>query len=487
MQNAAARGAFAIVAILFVVTALALAKRGVLERQSFKAFYCAGAAVLERRDPYRVEPLRTCEHRVSPVPLPAGHVEPAPLPGYAMVPFALLATLPPKTAAYAFALALAVATLLSALCLAAVLRASPTAVLIAFMPLTLLNVTYGEIPPLAVLGVCMAAYFLRKGSWTAAGTAVMLAMLQPQVGVPAVLAVFLFAPRSRGAILISSLALVAISFAALGVSQNIEYFTAVLPLQARAELVAADQYSLARVLYMLGSPANVSLMLAQIEYALMAAIGLCIAGIAASRFKSPEIIPLLPPAAVLLGGVFVHDIQMLFALPAALLVASRARGRVYGTMGAIALALLVAVWTQRAGRAAIALDTAGVVAGVLAITQGPLSRRLVQGLGTAVAVIACMMLLQRVAPPLESGQIVTAPFTASASELAPDAWGRYLRSTPALTRPEPVSKLPTWLALVLLMVCSLQGILAREATGGDEMMPRLARSGPHEPPLASAS
>jgi hypothetical protein len=227
-----------------------------------------------------------------------------------------------------------------------------------------------------------------------------------------------------------------------------------------------------------------SLLIAQVQFAVMAAIGIALAG-AAARRKELEIVALLPPAAVLLGGVFVHDIQMLFALPAALLVSARVRGRVYETLGAVVVALLVAVWTERAARSAIILNAVGVAAGLVAVTRGPLARRLVQASGAAAAVIVCMIALTHVAPPVESSQISTSTFSSSANELAPVAWGRYLRSTPALTRPELVSKLPTWFALLLLLVCSLQGLLVRK-TAGDEM-PMPARSEPHEPPLASAS
>jgi len=107
--------------VLFIAVTLALAGvslllayHGSVERQSFKAFYCAGVAVKERADPYRVEPLRACERRLAPSNLPDGYVEPAPLPGYAMAPFGALAMLSPRLAALLFATLLALAATLSA-------------------------------------------------------------------------------------------------------------------------------------------------------------------------------------------------------------------------------------------------------------------------------------------------------------------------------------------------------------------------------------
>ncbi|HTJ24780.1 MAG TPA: glycosyltransferase 87 family protein [Candidatus Limnocylindria bacterium] len=487
MQKVAAHGAFAVVAIAFVIVAAALARHGVVQHQSFKAFYCAGEAVRERRDPYRVEPLRSCERRVAAIDAPEGYVEPAPLPGYALVPFAALAALPVRTAALLFAVLLALASVAAAWFLAAALRAPPAAVLLAFAPLAFLNAAYGEIPPFAVLGICAAAYCLRTERWNLAGIVVCGALLQPNVGVPAALACLICVPRARRALVATTLVLAGISLAVLGVAGNAEYFGAVLPLQAGAELAASDQYSLARLLVVAGVAPDASLLVAKLAFAVMVAVGVVLAGVIAVRLRSPEAVPLIPPAAVLLGGIYVHDIQMLFALPAALFVAARLRGPLAETLGITALALLIAVWTQRAARAVLVLDALGVAAGVLAVaSRADRVRALARAATAAVAVTACVIVFQRAAPPVPTSQIVTAPFGASADELAPAAWARYLQATPALRRPELVLKLPTWFGLVLLLLASLQlGLARRSDEGGEELTP--ARSARREPPLASAS
>jgi hypothetical protein len=375
MQKVAAHGAFAVVAIAFVIVAAALARHGVVQHQSFKAFYCAGEAVRERRDPYRVEPLRSCERRVAAIDAPEGYVEPAPLPGYALVPFAALAALPVRTAALLFAVLLALAAVAAAWFLAAALRTPPAAVLLAFAPLAFLNAAYGEIPPFAVLGICAAAYCLRTERWNLAGIVVCGALLQPNVGVPAALACLICVPRARRALVATTLVLAGISLAVLGVAGNAEYFGAVLPLQAGAELAASDQYSLARLLVVAGVAPDASLLVAKLAFAVMVAVGVVLAGVIAVRLRSPEAVPLIPPAAVLLGGIYVHDIQMLFALPAALFVAARLRGPLAETLGITALALLIAVWTQRAARAVLVLDALGVAAGVLAVASCSSARR----------------------------------------------------------------------------------------------------------------
>ncbi|MEO9263459.1 MAG: glycosyltransferase 87 family protein [Candidatus Baltobacteraceae bacterium] len=468
MARSVSTALYAAISLVLVAAAFALADRGELGRQSFKAFYCAGRAVIERRDPYLVEPLRSCEQSVAGGTMTHGEVEPAPLPGYALAPFALLAVLPPRFAAILFALALAFATILSADLMARIIRAPPAAVLFAFVPLSLLNIAYGEIPPIAVLALCAAAYFLVRERWTAAGVLVSLALFQPNVGVPAAIAVLVFVPGSRLSIAASMLALAAISILTTGFAHNVEYFTAVLPLQAGSELAASDQYSLGHALYAAGLSAANSLFLAKLSFALMTAFGITLAGIIAGRRNAREFLPLLPAAAVLFGGIYVHDIQMLFALPAALLIAARSRGRRYATMSAAALAFLIAVWTQRAARSALFVDAVGVAGGLFAVLRAPIGRRITQAALAAVATAACLVMLQRVEAPTTGNQIVTGSFTTSSREFAPAAWAQFLQATPALRRTVFVLKIPTWLALITLIACALQMCVTRDMTGALE-------------------
>jgi hypothetical protein len=472
------RAVFAALSLVLVLGTFALADHGYVERQSFKAFYCAGVAVRERRDPYRVEPLRSCERRLAPSALPSGYVEPAPLPGYALIPFAALSVLPPKAAAILFAIALALATVLSAQCLAAILPASPSAVLLALAPLTILNVEYGEIPPLATLAICSAAYFLKMKRPKAAGIAVTLALVQPNVGLPAALAVFLFSARARTAIVLSALALALTGLAALGIEQNKEYFTQVLPLLANAELVASDQYSLSRVLFAAGLAPGVSLLLGKIWFACTLLFGIVVAGVLAAKRREPEFLALLPPACVLLLGIYLHDIQMLIALPAAFVVASRADSAAFRAAGATALALLIGVWTQHAGRATILLNFAGTAGGLYAILPGSGRRRAVLASAVAVGSVLCLLVMAHFAPPLRAGQMITHDFSAMPDELSPIAWGRYLRATPALMRPIFAAQLPAWLGLLALVTCALG--LARGKAG-----PTPVRSESREPRLGN--
>ncbi len=462
MGSIAAKAGFAGASIVLAIAALALVRHGEVGRQSFKAFYCAGTAVKERRNPYLVEPMRSCERQIAPSTEPDGYVEPAPLPGYALVPFALLATLPAKAAAAIFAIFLVLAAVLSAYCLAPLVSAPRAAVLLALAPLTLLNVAFGEIPPFALLGICACAYFLSTQRWVAAGIAVSAALIEPNVGLPAALAVFLFAPRTRVPIALSAVVLAIASIAALGFAANVQYFTIVLPLMSGAELNAADQYSLAHLLYAGGVSAGVSLLLSKIWFVAAMALGIALAGIFARRDRQPELLPLLPPASVLLFGIYLHDIQMLLALPAAFVLASRVRGETLRALAAVACALLIAVWTQPLARATVIVDAVGVAAGVYMLIGGPVSRRIAGSAFAVVAALLGLMLLQHLQPPATAEQLVTHEFHSASDEFGATAWARYLQSTPALLGQQVVRKIPTWLGLLVIMIWALQlGVAAK--------------------------
>lgn len=447
MRERTAGIAFAGISLLLCIAAFALAARGDVQHQSFKAFYCGATAVRERHDPYLVEPLRTCERSLEPAPMPQGYVEPAPLPGYSLAFFVPLTVLPPKLAAELFALLLALASILAARCLAASLSGRGWAILLAFTPLTLLNIAYGEVPPLATLAICAAGYFLVKQRWTVAGLVVCCALIQPNVGAPAALAVFIFAPQSRRAILLGAFALAAIGIAALGPAQNVEYFARVLPGMARAEIAAADQYSLAHLLYAGGVSPSAALLIGQIWFVCIAALGIALAQRLVKATGNRALLALLPPAAVLFFGIYLHDIQLLIALPAAVAVATIAPSGFPRALATAGLALLAAVWTQPLRGAVAAIDAAGVAGAILAVRNGAIEIRIAVAGAAIGATLIILVLLHHFAPPLTAAQVVTHDFSALPNELSPAAWARYLSATPALTRSAFEAQAAAWLGL----------------------------------------
>jgi hypothetical protein len=78
----------------------------------FNAFYCGGATAASHHDPYRTEPLRTCENEARGFPPGRGlqFAVPAPLPGYALAPFALLSRMPFRLASFVWVAVLRVSS-----------------------------------------------------------------------------------------------------------------------------------------------------------------------------------------------------------------------------------------------------------------------------------------------------------------------------------------------------------------------------------------
>ncbi len=451
------------VSLLIITLSFMLARGGTPERSSFKAFYCAGAAIDAHRDPYLVEPLRSCERHFVAKELPPGYVEPAPLPGYTLALFGPLARLPAVVAAEVFCAILALATIATAAFIAAISDTPKTAVLLALMPLALLNAAYGELPPIAMLGIAAAAYFLARRKYAAAGVAVCVALIEPNVGLVAAVAAFAFLPRTRLAISASAAFLAIASVLALGVTTNIEYFSVALPIQQISELVASDQYSSSRILYELGFAPNVCIAVAKGFFFLMAAFSIVLAWQVSKRTHRHEFIALIPPAVILFGGIYVHDIQMILALPAAITVAAIKRAPLYKWTAALSTVLLSLVWTEHAGRAVVALS-ATCAAGVLfALSNDSERKRVFNAAIGAVCAVVAVIIIQRAQRPIAPSAFTSRYFDALPSEIAAIAWARYLNATPALTHTEYFLKLPSWIGLLGLIVCCVSLALNREA------------------------
>ncbi|TAM62527.1 DUF2029 domain-containing protein [bacterium] len=428
-----------------------------LEQGSFKAFYCAAAAVSTGSSPYRVEPQRTCYHVVDTLThLPSSAVEPAPLPGYALAPFMLLIRLPIISAQLIFTWLSVAALAITALLVARVTQLQGVAVLLALLPIGYLNIAYGEIPSLVVAVITAAGYLLTRRRWVAAALLAAASMIEPHVGLAVCVALFVAFPRCRLPLLLAVIALAALSVWTLGIEQNLLYFKRVLPAQAVAELVANDQYSLSRVLSVLGAPDRWALAGGTLSYIAVLMFG-CFAAIRAARaLKRPELVAWLPAAAVLLGGTFVHDVQMIAALPAAFALAVRAiRLR---TLACGSLAALTVVWSASGGRLMLlfSLFAILVVAAIARSDWATVRSRTV----TVLVVGAGALALLAVHPQVfdHTGAAVISAAMSQPDTLAALNWGAYLRSVPQLSIPRPdvvLLKMPTWAALISLLAVAV--------------------------------
>ncbi len=294
------------------------------------AFYCAGQVVLHRQDPYRVGPLLGCERQLASIDprwnteLQQG-VNAAPLPSYDFIPLAALATLPVRVAVTIFGFLLLCATGVIGYCLAR-MSALPliAAFAVAFVGVTYGSAPYGQLAPLAIAAVAAAALLLRLGKQRRAALAASVALIQPQFGLPIVIATFLFVPRARFMLAMIVVALALCGVGAVGWHGMIEYLS-VLQIQARAELNAPFQYSLTWLLHALGASATIALVAGSVSYVVLLALCLFVLARSGERALASGAVILLPAAFAVFGGTYVHMNQVSVALLAAIVLASRTR------------------------------------------------------------------------------------------------------------------------------------------------------------------
>ncbi len=312
----------------------------------FLAFYCGGAVLAQGRDPYRAEPLRTCERRA----LAASHIAivphlavPAPLPPYALAVFVPVSRLPFVAACVAFfvlSLAAIAAAVLLCLRLAKISAAFVAGSLSA--ALVIGSLYLGQIVPLVLVALCGCALALREKRFLTASLCALATMVEPHVGLAVTVGLFALEPRTRGALSAGMFALLAASLAAGGAALNLEYLTQVVPAHARSEAGNfTAQLSLTAAAYALGAGVRTALFLGEASYVLMIALGVALGGRLAATFRDRAFSVLTPAAAVLLGGVFVHDQQLAFALPFGFLLA---RYTSRPALAYVAVAVLAVPW-----------------------------------------------------------------------------------------------------------------------------------------------
>jgi hypothetical protein len=358
------RGWGALAALAFVILAGAFGPRLVhpgtigpfTNPADFRAFYCAGDTVARGADPNRIEPLRSCEQAMTAkmgLLLFAGIVIPAPLPPYALGLFALYAHLPFVNAVCAWFALLLVSTIATVIGLradtgASIAAISAIVVLCAFDAMLL-----GQIMPLIVALVVIAARALASRAVWLAAAALALAMIEPHLVLPAYLAVALFRPALRIPLAASTALLLVPSLFFGGLHAYVAYFRIELPLHAISEVHALEtQYSLTTFLaYFLGVPDAFAVRLGQLDYVAMLALSLVVAKRLSERFGLTQLLVYVPVAFTVFGGMFDHLYDFAIVLPAAITLAARSRGSkafaYWATAGAVGVSSIAdEVWGE---------------------------------------------------------------------------------------------------------------------------------------------
>jgi hypothetical protein len=206
----------------------------------------------------------------------------------------------------------------------------------------LLGLTWGQLPPIVIAALCLSAWFLQRSRWPAAAIAASFTMLVPHVGLPACAALLLWQPRTRLAFLAMAAAFAALSLIAVGPAGDVLYFTQVLPVQQISELGDPNQYSLTWLLHQFQVDDSTALHAGAVSYGVLLAFSVAIAGRVARAFGSEIPLVLFPPAAALLGGPYIHLLEIAAALPFALYAAGRAPA--HRGIAWVAVALLAVDW-----------------------------------------------------------------------------------------------------------------------------------------------
>jgi hypothetical protein len=299
------------------------------------AYYCGGQAMLQGADPYRLQPLLTCEQAlVGPHQI---EVTPVAAPGYALAPFAALAALPLQIAAPLFAFTILAAATVTAF---AVSRMTPipfaAAFAIVIFGATCDSLLLGQPVPVAIAALTVAALQLRLGRPRRAASAAVLAMIQPQIGLPVLLVMFVFLPRTRIVLLTSGVALALLNVAVLGFSRTLEYFSA-LNIHVRAETPYVYQYSLTALLHNFGTPSDLALAIGKFSYLAGIAFSLLIVGMRRERAVESGALVFLPAVFAVTGGSYVHSQQIAVALIAAIVLLRPSQFAISLAIAALAL------------------------------------------------------------------------------------------------------------------------------------------------------
>ena len=433
----------------------------------FAAFFCGGQVARQGHDPYRAEPLRACEQTLPSyrydVP---GVVEPAPFPPVVLAAFGALSLLPFWWAFGVYAVLALIATAFAVWALRRMTGFSPWFVGASLAVGALYqNLRFGEIPPLVIGIVCAAALLLERGRPRTAALVALPSLIEPHVAGPVLLALFLASKPSRATLAVAGAVLVVVSVVLLPPLLTAEYFIAALPAHAAAEVTANDQYSITWIAHMLGAPDRWAIRAGSLAYAATAAFGVLAGKRLATRFARPAFVVVIPAAFSVIGGLFIHDLQLPIALPAALLLAAATTGRVRALALAASFGLAV-TWFDDFG-AALALAALAVMAwsAPLAFAQ-PLRRAAFAA--SVCAAYACAILAFHALSPDVHAALPPQPGVGGApNELASAVWGRYVRTTPyGWASPRTLAeKLPLFAALVLLAYAAARAASAPQRAG----------------------
>lgn len=415
----------------------------------FADFYCAGAALDAGANPYTYEPLHSCEHRANVgdtfrARLFAGNpsvAAPAPQPAFDFLPFMALAKLPFSQARIVGALAILLAVALCVVALAALGIPWPISAAALALSTAFTELNTGQIVPFALLALVTCGLCVARNRYALAGIFAALTAIEPTAGVPVILATILFVPRARVALVASVLLLAACALVLIGPAAAIAYLTTVLPAHAASELHFPYQYSATYVAASLGAGPATAALVGAISYLALLVIGLALAPRASARLQRRELLVFVPALCAVVGGAFLHQEELCFALPALLVYTSVARGKPQ-IAAAIALCALSIPWILVWGEKQLFLASLFVCAVIL--LQLRLDGRVTLATLAAFALLIYLFELRPPHLPVPATALHSYPPNA----LVQNAWRHYAEGRSTKNVLWLAIKVPTWLALL---------------------------------------
>jgi hypothetical protein len=454
---------FIAAALAFAALELLFAAKNHLLLGDYRAFYCGGAALLHGQDPYAAASLYGCERSAQPFGLYRalpGIAVPAPLPGYALLLFVPFAALPYAVSGALWLALLFVSCAVCAVTLARLTESGLAAAVAVFaIGFGIAVLPYGELASIAVAGLLVMAWALRRGAWYRAAIAGALGAILPHVGLPALLGVFIAKRQMRLPLIAIGIVLAALDVAAGGFNTALHYFTGVLPAHALSEVGSTTQYGLTWVLHALGAADKAAIGGGEISYLCMMAAGIAVAIVLSRRFNDDACLALIPPGFAVFGGSFIHYSEILAALPPAVLLLRYLRGNLRATVIA-AMLLLAFPWTGVLSEPLLIIVYALAAAVLMwAFTQCEF------GTALRVALAAAALTALIVVAGAHFGPAVPAHAQGGAvdSSLAQASWSEYVRTQRASTGIIWwIAKMPTWIGLALLTLSGANAVAKKD-------------------------
>jgi hypothetical protein len=303
----------------------------------------------------------------------------------------------------------------------------------------------------------LAALFLQRGRMIAASAFIAVAMIEPNVALPAAIGLFVAAKSARVPLLVAAVAGGTLSIIAGGLALNFEYALTVLPAHALSEVSRDNQYSLSTVVAALGVPDRASVLVGTLSYAIMLALGVIVGYRLSYRLNCPAFAIVMPASFALIGGSFVHTEAIAAAVPASMLLASRAPTARNWAVGA---ALLLSVPWMLATSASLFLAPLYPIA-FIARTFWKSTRTL--WLLSAVAAFAIIATLFILAEPSNAHVTIAEHIRPTIDPaLAESAWRDFVLNDSTNRLATWLLRLPTWIGLVVMAIVAASA--SRRAT-----------------------